>query len=80
MKARQVLVFILGVFLLLGMVWAVFPAGGIRLSGKTLRFASFQGYLRDAAEEKVDVDEVLSTLDSRFALQGDTLAFYKEFF
>ena len=80
MKARQVLVFILGVFLLLGTVWAVFPAGGIRLAGKTLRFASYQGYLRDAMEEKVDVDEVLNTLDSRFALQGDTLAFYKEFF
>ena len=80
MKARQVLFFILGVFLLLGTVWAVFPAGGIRLAGKTLRFASYQGYLRDAMEEKVDVDEVLNTLDNRFALQGDTLAFYKEFF
>jgi hypothetical protein len=31
-------------------------------------------------EEKVDVDAVLDALDGRFAMHGDTLAFYKEFF
>ncbi len=80
MKARQVLVFICSVFLLLGTAWAAFPARGVRVAGKTLRFASFQGRLRDAMEEKVDVDAVLDALDGRFAMHGDTLAFYKEFF
>ena len=80
MKARQVLLFILGVFLMLGAVWAVFPAGGIRVGGKHLRFASYAGRLRDAAERKVDVDSVLNALDGRFAMHEDTLAFYRQFF
>ena len=80
MKARQVLAFILGVFLLLGAAWAVFPAEGVRVGGKTLRFASYRGRLRDAMEEKVDVDAVLSSLDDRFAMHEDTLAFYRGFF
>ena len=80
MKAKQVLFFILGVFAMLGAIWFVFPAEGIRVPGKTLRFASYEGRIRDAAEEKVDVDAVLSTLEGRFAMHDDTLAFYREFF
>lgn len=80
MKARQVLLFILGVFLLLGAAWAVFPAEGIRVGGKNLRFASYRRHIRDAMERKVDVDSVLNALDSRFAMHEDTLAFYREFF
>ena len=80
MKARQVLAFIFGVFLLLGAAWAVFPAEGVRVGGRHLRFASYRGYVRDAMERKVDVDSVLNALDSRFAMHEDTLAFYREFF
>ena len=80
MKARHVLAFILGVFLLLGTAWAVFPAAGVRVGGKTLRFASYEGRLRDAMERKVDVDSVLTALDGRFAMQEDTLSFYRTFF
>ena len=80
MKARQVLAFIFGVFLLLGAAWAVFPAEGVRVGGRHLRFASYRGYVRDAMEHKVDVDSVLNALDSRFAMHEDTLAFYREFF
>ena len=80
MKARQVLAFIFGVFLLLGAAWAVFPAEGVRVGGRHLRFASYRGYIRDAMERKVDVDSVLSALDGRFAMHEDTLAFYREFF
>ena len=80
MKARQVLVFIFGVILLLGAAWAVFPAEGVRVGGKRLRFASYKGYVRDALERKVDVDSVLNALDGRFAMHEDTLAFYREFF
>ena len=80
MKARQVLAFILGVFLLLGAAWAVFPAGGVRVAGKTLRFASYEGDLRDAQEKKLDVDSLLNAVKDRFAMHEDTLAFYRAFF
>ena len=80
MKARQVLAFILGVFLMLGAAWAVFPAEGVRIGGKTLRFASYAGRQQAATTEKVDVDAVLDALENRFALHEDTLAFYKSFF
>jgi len=80
MKARQVLTFILGVFLMLGAAWAVFPADGVHVAGKTLRFASYEGRVRDAMERKVDVDSVLSAVGSRFTMHEDTLAFYREFF
>ena len=80
MKARQVLFFILGVFLMLGAAWAVFPAEGVRFGGKRLRFASYAGRVRDAKEKKVDVDSVLNALDGRFAMHEDTLDFYHQFF
>ena len=80
MKARQVLLFILGVFLLLGAAWAVFPADGVRVGGKRLRFASYAGRVRDAKERKVDVDSVLNAVDARFAMHEDTLAFFRQFF
>ena len=80
MKARQVLAFIFCVFLLLGAAWAAFPAGGVRVGGMRLRFASYQGHIRDAMEQKVNVDSVLNALDGRFAMHEDTLAFYREFF
>ena len=80
MKARQVLAFIFGVLLLLGAAWAVFPAEGVRVGGRHLRFASYRGYVRDAMERKVDVDSLLNALDERFAMHDDTLAFYREFF
>ena len=80
MKARQVLLFILGVFLLLGAAWAVFPAEGVRVGGRHLRFASYRGYVRDATERKVDVDSVLAAMERRFAMHEDTLAFFREFF
>ena len=80
MKARQVLFFILGVFLMLGAAWAVFPAEGVRFGTKRLRFASYAGHVRDAKEKKIDVDSVLNALDGRFAMMGDRLAFYRQFF
>ena len=80
MKARQVLAFILGVFLLLGAAWAVFPAEGVRVGGRTLRFASYAGDLRDAQEKKLDVDSLLNAVQDRFAIHEDTLAFYRAFF
>jgi len=80
MKARQVLLFILSVCLMLGAVWAVFPAEGVRIGGKRLRFASYQGHLRDLQERKLDLDSLLLAKQRRFEMQQDTLAYYREFF
>ena len=79
MKARQVLLFIAGVFALLGALWLVFPADGIAAGPLTLRYSSFERALRDAHEKKVDVDSVLNAVDARFRMQEDTLEFYREF-
>ena len=80
MTARQVSAIILGVFLLLGTAWAMFPAEGVRLGDKRLRFASYAGRVRDAQEEEVDVDSVLNALGGLFAMHDDTLAFSRDFF
>ena len=80
MKARQVLLFILGVFLLLGAAWYVFPAEGISVCGHKLRFASREKALGERAEPELDLDSLLNAVEGRFAMHEDTLAFYKEFF
>ena len=79
MKAYQVVLFLFGVFALLGIGWAAFPADGIPVAGGTLRFASLEKTLRDASETHVDVDSVLQAVDRRFAMQRDTLAYYRDF-
>jgi len=81
MKARQVLIFFLGVFALMGMLWLAVPADGVPLGPSfTLRFASYERTLRDASERKVDVDSVLTVVASRFQMRDDTLKFYRRFF
>ena len=81
MKKHQVLLFILGVFALLGVAWAAFPAGGVNVAGMNLRFLSYQGALERALEKKVDVDSVMNSVTGSFSLaEQDTLAFYKNFF
>lgn len=80
MKAREVLAFIVGVFALLGVLWLVTPADGVNLGPLNLRFASYQRTLRDAHEQKVDVDSVLMAVESRFKMEADTLSYYRRFF
>lgn len=80
MKARQVVLFLFGVFALLGVGWIAFPADGVPVGPLTLRFASYQGMLRDAREKKVDVDSVLQAVQARFQMESDTLNYYKTFF
>ena len=80
MKAREVLVFIAGVLALLGLLWLVTPADGVNLGPLNLRFASYQRTLRDAHEQKVDVDSVLMAVESRFKMEADTLSYYRRFF
>ena len=80
MKAREVLAFIAGVLALLGLLWLVTPADGVNLGPMNLRFASYQRTLRDAHEQKVDVDSVLMAVESRFKMEADTLSYYRRFF
>ena len=80
MSAKQVLIFFLGVFAALGVLWLVFPADGIAAGPLTIRYSSYQRSLADAKMARVNVDSVLRTLDSRFVMEQDTLAFYRKFF
>ena len=72
--------FLFGVFALIGIGWVAYPADGVNVGGLNLRFASLEKMKRDASEAKVDVDSVLNAVEGRFAMQRDTLAFYREFF
>ena len=65
---------------MLGAVWSVFPAEGVRIGPWRLRFASYQGHLRDLQERKLDLDSLLLARQRRFEMQQDTLAYYREFF
>lgn len=80
MKARQVLIFILGVFAMLGVLWLVMPAQGIAAGPLQLRFSSYRRMVEDAGETKVDVDSVLNAFESRFRMDADTLEHYRRFF
>ena len=80
MKARQVLIFFAGVFAMMGMLWLAVPADGVPVGPVTVRFASYQRTLQEAAEQKVDVDSVLTGVANRFRMQDDTLQFYRRFF
>ena len=80
MKAWQVVIFLFGVFALLGLGWVFTPAEGVTVAGKNLRFASLEKMLAEASEKKVDVDSVLNAVEGRFDVKGDTLAFYHDFF
>ena len=79
MKAKQVLIFLCGVFAMLGVLWLATPADGVAMGPLNLRFASYQGMLRDAKAAKVDVDSVLAAVGARFRMEEDTLAYYRKF-
>ena len=80
MRARQVLIFLLGVFALIGAGWLAFPAEGVPAGPVTLRFPSFAKMAAEASEKKVDVDSVLTAVEERFHMHGDTLDYYRRFF
>ena len=80
MHAKQVLIFILGVFALIGTGWLAFPADGVPVGPVTLRFPSLSKMAAEAAEAKVDVDSVLTAVEERFHMRGDTLDYYHRFF
>ena len=80
MKAGKVLAFILGVFVLMGIGWVLWPAEGIDVFGYSLRFPSMKRKLAEAGEKTVDVDAVIDAVEESFKVREDTLAFYRNYF
>ncbi|MBO4585915.1 MAG: hypothetical protein J5675_04865, partial [Bacteroidales bacterium] len=74
------LIFIIGVFVLLGAGWIAFPAEGVPAGPLTLRFPSYEKKLAEMSEKKVDVDSVLLAIEESFRMREDTLAYYRDFF
>ncbi len=83
MKASKIFLFILSVIFILGVVWAIFPQGGIEVGGTTLRFASYEEAASGINEKVVDVDKVLSDVEQSFNMlsgsQQDTLRYFRNF-
>ena len=83
MKTSRTLLFILAVFLLLGVSWFFFPAEGVAIGNRNLRFPS---YAQDklGPEEVVDVDAVLENVNKSFEMSVsetilDSLIFYRDY-
>ncbi len=70
MKPYKTLLFIAGVFALMGAGWVFFPADGINIGGLNLRFMSMERSLANAASEagKVDVDAVVQNVESSYEM------------
>ncbi|MCR5013634.1 MAG: hypothetical protein K6A28_02545 [Bacteroidales bacterium] len=83
MKASRTLIFILSVFLLLGIGWFVFPAEGVAVGSMHLRFPSYEEDRR-VPEEELDVDEVLNKVSKSFEMSVsetllDSLNFFRDY-
>ena len=83
MKPIRILIFIFSVILLLGLTWYFFPAEGLAIGGRTLRFPSFA---EDAApaKEEVNVDEVLNKVNKSFEMTVsdnllDSMRYYRSY-
>ena len=82
MKTSRTLLFILAVFLLLGISWALFPADGIALGPKSLHFPSY-AQDKQGTKDEVNVDEVREQVEKGFKMVSesllDSLMFYREY-
>ena len=83
MKTSRTLLFILAVFLLLGITWLLFPADGIAVGQKSLHFPSY-AQDKQGPEEVVDVDAVRENVSKSFEMSVsdnllDSLDFYREY-
>ena len=83
MKASHTLLFILSVFLLLGIAWFVFPAEGVSIGDLDLHFPSY-AEARTEKQEAVDVDAVLKDVSKSFEMscsenELDSLEYFRNF-
>ena len=84
MKRHGIAIFVFSVLVLIVACWFFFPAGGVSVGPVSVRFPSYESYLKDLKEGKdgVNVDSVLLAAKRNYELMresGDTLAFFKEY-
>lgn len=89
MKLYKSLIFIVAVMAMLMLLCIVFPQPSISICGLTMRWPSVSDVMSGAKQEKVDVDEVLATMESTMQMEvvdsaeqayNDSLSFYHKFF
>ncbi|MCF0200077.1 MAG: hypothetical protein HUK16_01705, partial [Bacteroidales bacterium] len=83
MKSYRTLLFILGVFLLFGVIWWFFPAEGVKLGELELHFPSY-AQAQQGEKEEVDVDAVLESVDKSYEMKNseslkDSLRFFADY-
>ena len=83
MKTSRTLLFILSVFLLLGIGWFAFPAEGFSVGKLDLRFPSYAED-RMGPQATIDVDSVLNKVSKSFEMSVsetllDSLEFYRDY-
>ena len=83
MKSIRIFLFIISVFLLLGVAWYFFPAEGIKIGPINLRFPSL-AQASENDEEIVDVDAVLDNVNKSFEMTCsetvlDSIRFFRDY-
>ena len=83
MKASHTLLFVLSVFVLLGIGWFFFPAEGVAVGSYELRFPSY-AEARQGEREELDVDALLDEVSKSFEMSvseslKDSLNFFRDY-
>lgn len=83
MKSIRILLFVLGVFLVLGLGWLCFPAKGVEVGSLNLRFPSLAQSLEGEVDD-VDVDAVLDNVNKSFEMTCsdnllDSMRFFRDY-
>lgn len=83
MKSIRVILFIVCVFLLLGVGWFFFPAEGVKVGSLNLRFPSLAQAVQ-GEEEAVDVDAVIDNVNKSFEMTCsetllDSMRFFRDY-
>lgn len=83
MKSIRVLLFIVCVFILLGVGWFFFPAEGVKVGPLNLRFPSLAQAVQ-GEEEAVDVDAVIDNVNKSFEMTCsetllDSMRFFRDY-
>ena len=76
MNRSGVLAFIFSVLALMGIAWAVFPASGVRMAGRTWRFLSREADLEKMSEDVPDVEAAIQNISEA---DSASLSFCREF-